>query len=83
LKQAASDYSVLFLEELTQKVSPYTEELVRNVVNRDIAARGSLDKNIEFNLRAPVFCVGERSFKDESLNNRFVICVTSRKQWRE
>lgn len=83
LKQAASDYSVLFLEELTQKVSPYTEELVRNVVNRDIAARGALEKNIEFNLRAPVFCVGERSFKDESLNNRFVICVTSRKQWKE
>ena len=43
LKQLASDNAILFLEELTAKVSAYTEELLRNIVNRDKAARGTLD----------------------------------------
>ena len=40
LKQTASDNAILFLEELTNRVGPTTEELLRNIVNRDKAARG-------------------------------------------
>lgn len=83
LKQAASDYSVLFLEELTQKVWEATEELLRNIVNRDLASRGLLEGNVDFPLRSPLFVVGERTFKDESLNNRFCSIISSRKHWRE
>lgn len=82
LKEAASDYSILFLEELTQKVGETTEELLRNIVNRDKASRGSLDTNVDFNLRSPLFVVGERTFKDESLNNRFVCVVSNRNSWK-
>ena len=83
LKQAASDYSVLFLEELTQKVWEGTEELLRNIVNRDLASRGMLDGNVDFPLRSPLFVVGERTFKDESLNNRFCSIISSRKHWKK
>lgn len=81
LKQAASDYSVLFLEELTNRVSEATEELLRNVINRDKASRGQLDSNITFDLYSPLFIVWERALKDESLNNRFVTTVVSRRDW--
>lgn len=83
LKQAASDFSVLFLEELTQKVGESTEELVRNIVNRDTAARWYSENNIEFSLRSPILIVWERAFKDESLNNRFLIVASSRKHRQE
>lgn len=82
LKQAASDFSVLFLEELTQKVWESTEELVRNIVNRDTAARWYSEQNVEFSLRSPILIVWERAFKDESLNNRFLIVASGRKQWQ-
>ena len=83
LKQAASDFSVLFLEELTQKVGESTEELIRNIVNRDMAARGMSDSNVEFSLRSPIFIVWERAFKDESLNNRFLIAASWRNYRQE
>jgi hypothetical protein len=40
LKERASDNAILFLEELTKKVGAGTEELLRNIVNRDKAGRG-------------------------------------------
>ena len=81
LKQAASDYSILFLEELTNKVWEQTEELLRNIVNHDKASRWHYDQNIEFNLFSPLLVVWERTFKDESLNNRFVTTVINRSNW--
>lgn len=81
LKQHASDNSILFLEELTNRVSETAEELLRNVVNKDKASRWMLDDNIEFNLHSPLFIVWERALKDESLNNRFVIVVVWRRNW--
>lgn len=81
LKQAAWDYSVLFLEELTNKVWEQTEELLRNIVNHDKASRWHYDQNIEFNLFSPLMVVWERTFKDESLNNRFVTVVINRNNW--
>jgi len=81
LKQAASDYSILFLEELTNKVWEQTEELLRNIVNHDKASRWHYDQNIEFNLFSPLLVVWERTFKDESLNNRFVTVVINRSNW--
>ena len=81
LKQAASDNSILFLEELTNKVWEQTEELLRNIVNRDRASRWHYDQNIEFNLLSNIMVVWERTFKDESLNNRFVTVVINRNNW--
>ena len=81
LKQAASDFSILFLEELTNKVWEQTEELLRNIVNHDKASRWHYDQNIEFNLYSPLMVVWERTFKDESLNNRFVTVVINRSNW--
>lgn len=77
----ASDNAILFLEELTARVSPATEELLRNVVNRDKAARGSLDGNTRWNFRSPLWVNGERTFKDESLNNRFCGFIMSPNYW--
>lgn len=83
LKQLASDNAILFLEELTAKVSPYTEELLRNIVNRDKAARGTLDWTVWRNFRSPLWVNGERTFKDESLNNRFCGFIMSSDYWLE
>lgn len=83
LKHAASDYSILFLEELTNRVWETTEELLRNVINRDKASRWLLDDNIEFNLSSPLFIVWERALKDESLNNRFMTVVINKRNWIE
>lgn len=81
LKQSASDNAVLFLEELTKKVWPQTEELLRNVVNRDKAARWDLWWNTRWIFRSPIWVNGERTFKDESLNNRFCTFIMTSEYW--
>lgn len=84
LKQTASDNAILFLEELTNRVWPGTEELLRNIVNRDKAARWWLDWNTWWRFRSPLRVNWERTFKDESLNNRFCSFIMSpayRKEW--
>lgn len=83
LKQMASDNAILFLEELTARVSPTTEELLRNVVNRDKAARWTIDWNTWWNFRSPLRVNGERTFKDESLNNRFCGFIMTSSYWQE
>ena len=83
LKESASDNSILFLEELTNRVSAWTEELLRNVVNRDRWARGTLDWNIWRSFRSPLWVNGERTFKEESLNNRFCSFIMSQDYWIE
>ncbi len=83
LKESASDNSILFLEELTNRVSPATEELLRNVVNRDRWARGTLDGNIRRSFRSPLWVNWERTFKEESLNNRFCSFIMSQNYWVE
>lgn len=83
LKQLASDNAILFLEELTQKVWPQTEELLRNIVNRDKAARGTLDWTVRWNFRSPLWVNGERTFKDESLNNRFCWFIMEQDYWMQ
>lgn len=83
LKQLASDSAILFLEELTNKVSAQTEELLRNIVNRDKTARWTLTDNVWRNLSSPLWVNWERTFKDESLNNRFCIFMMSQSYWKE
>lgn len=83
LKQTASDNAILFLEELTNRVGPTTEELLRNIVNRDKAARGWLEWNTWWAFRSPLWVNWERTFKDESLNNRFCSFIMSPAYWRE
>ena len=83
LKQTASDNAILFLEELTNRVWPWTEELLRNIVNRDKAARGWLDWNTWWRFRSPLRVNWERTFKDESLNNRFCSFIMSPAYWKE
>lgn len=76
LKIAASDNAILCLEELTRNLWP-VEQLVRNIINRDITSRWALDNNYTWKLRAPLFIVWERTFTDESLNNRCATFVMS------
>lgn len=83
LKQTASDNAILFLEELTNRVGPTTEELLRNIVNRDKAARGWLEWNTWWEFRSPLWVNWERTFKDESLNNRFCSFIMSPSYWKE
>ena len=83
LKQTASDNAILFLEELTNRVGPGTEELLRNIVNRDKAARGWLDGNTWWRFRSPLRVNWERTFKDESLNNRFCSFIMSPSYWKD
>lgn len=83
LKQVASDNAILFLEELTNRVWPWTEELLRNIVNRDKAARGWLEWNTWWRFRSPLRVNWERTFKDESLNNRFCSFIMSPSYWKE
>jgi len=83
LKQTASDNAILFLEELTNRVGPATEELLRNIVNRDKAARGWLEWNTWWAFRSPLWVNWERTFKDESLNNRFCSFIMSPGYWKE
>jgi len=82
LKQAASDNAILFLEELTNAVNERTEELLRNIVNRDKVARWGLDQNYEFYFRSPLWINWERTLKNESLNNRFCSFVMSKEHWK-
>ena len=58
-------------------VSEKTEEALRNIINRDKGARGIGVDNAYYNFRSPLFLTGERTLKDESLNNRFVVLVMS------
>ena len=81
LKERASDNAILFLEELTKKVGAGTEELLRNIVNRDKAGRGMPWWNVWRDLRSPLWVNWERTFKDESLNNRFCSFIMSTKDW--
>jgi len=83
LKQTASDNAILFLEELTNRVWPGTEELLRNIVNRDKAARWWLEGNTWWRFRSPLRVNWERTFKDESLNNRFCSFIMSPAYWKE
>jgi len=83
LKQTASDNAILFLEELTNRVWPGTEELLRNIVNRDKAARWWLEGNTWWRFRSPLWVNWERTFKDESLNNRFCSFIMSPSYWKE
>lgn len=79
LKQSASDNSILFLEELTNRVSAQTEELLRNIVNRDKGARWMMDDNLWRTFSSPLRVNGERTFKEESLNNRFCTFIMSQR----
>lgn len=83
LKQSASDNAILFLEELTNRVWPATEELLRNIVNRDKAARGWIEWNTWWKFRSPLRVNWERTFKDESLNNRFCSFIMSSSYWKD
>jgi hypothetical protein len=77
-KEALCDNSILFLEELTQNVRPEVEELTRNALNHDVGAVGTPGRNFEFHFHSPLLVCGERMFKDESINNRFMIIVMDR-----
>lgn len=79
LYQHAWDFSILFCEELTKEVSSRTEEAIRNIINRETWERWLISgKNQAYKLRSPVFTVWERTYKDESLNNRAVAIVLNK-----
>lgn len=83
LKQAACDYSLLRLEELTSLVSEKTEESLRNIVNRDKWGRGYWTENVNYLFRSFLITTGERTLKDESLNNRMANIIMSKKNWKK
>jgi len=83
LKVYATDNSILWCDELTMHVAEKTEEELRNIANRDKGARGIGVDNVYYNFRAPLFITWERTFKDESLNNRFVVLVMSKNDRQE
>lgn len=73
LKQAATDYAPLFLQELTEDIRPEVESLVRNILNHETAWRGTVDGNLYYRLRSPLLITGERITNAESINNRLII----------
>lgn len=81
LKVMATDNSILTLNELTMSVKEQVEEQVRNIINKDTWARWVGVDNIHYNFRSPLFILWERTFKDESLNNRVVVLVMSKEDW--
>ena len=83
LKIMATDNSILFPDELTLSVNEKVEESCRNFINRDHGARGMGWENAYYNFRAPLFFTWERTFKDESLNNRLAIIILSEKYWKK
>lgn len=83
LKVYAMDNSILFLDELTQYVYEKVEESLRNVINKDSWWRGLGMDNAAYHFRSPLFITGERTFKDESLNNRLMVLVMSEDYWIE
>lgn len=81
IKEYATDNSILFLEEITSSVQDRCEDLIRNIINKDTWARGtSGGKNIQYKYKSPILAVGERTFKDESINNRFLILPMEKSQ---
>lgn len=74
LRELAVDSAILSLEELTGNVRPWTEELLRNIVNHEEWRMGTIWDTIVYSFSAPLFVCWERWFKDESLRNRFVTC---------
>lgn len=82
LKIAWSDNAMLCLEELTKTLWP-VEQLVRNIINHDMTSRWALETNYTWKLRAWLFAVWERTFADESLNNRCATFVMTEKYWNK
>ena len=82
LSQYATDYSILFLEELTKEVNPKTEETLRNIINRNKGWRWIANWNLFYNFCSWLFVTWERTFKDFSLNNRFVILTIDKQFWQ-
>lgn len=75
LKEHATDNSILSLEEVTGQMSVRTEEIIRNIINHDEWAMGTPWQTLVYKLRSMVFWLWERTFKDESINNRFIMLV--------
>lgn len=74
IKQAATDNSILFLEELTGIVNPATEQAVRWIINRDVWSTWiAAGKNAVYKFKSPILALGQRTFTEDSINNRFVI----------
>jgi hypothetical protein len=74
VRQAATDNSILFLEELTWMVNPSTEQAVRWIINRDVGSIGiAAGKNAVYNFRSPILALWQRTFTEDSINNRFMI----------
>ena len=74
VRQAATDWSILFLEEVTWVINPATEATVRAIINRDNASTWvSAWKNITYNFKSPILALWQRTFSEDSINNRFLI----------
>lgn len=82
-KIKATDNSILRCDELTASVNERVEECVRNIINKDKWWRGIGSENAHYNFRAPLFFTWERTFKDESLNNRMLAVIISEKDWQK
>jgi len=83
MSQYSTDCAILHFEELTDKVSSRSEQLLRNIINRWKWARGVWQWNLFYDYKSPLLITGERSFRDESLNNRFLTIYMVKKHWVE
>jgi len=74
VRKSATDNSILFLEEVTGEVNPAVEQWLRGIVNRDKWAVGlTWWKNAYYNFRSPLIALWQRTFVEDSINNRFAI----------
>jgi hypothetical protein len=77
------DNSMLYLDELTSSIAHRVEELLRNILNRECWSMWTSWDSVIYQYRSPLLVTGERTFSQESINNRFVTVVMDRKSWKE
>jgi len=86
VKQAAVDNSILFLEEVTGIINPKVEQSIRAIINRDRWWVGlSWWKNAYYNFKSPILALWQRTFIEDSINNRFAIIDMDhqKKRWTQ
>lgn len=74
LKRLASDYAMMFIEEVTNWISDWLQSIIRLTISRDTGMQWALNwVNVEFKMRAGILSCWERTYSDTSINNRLVI----------
>lgn len=81
LQYAWCDPSILTLEEFTKITKVDIENIMRNIINRDESQKGTLNWNVTYEYKSPIFALGENTPMSESLINRFVH-VRFKPEWK-